>query len=78
MGEKQGNSSYFSNSQESKRAYVCPAKVVRLHKVFIENGEVINTSVKIILRPWNVCLTILLRDPLLVRNDMDVNEHETI
>ena len=25
---------------ESKRAYVCPAKVVRLHKVFIENGEV--------------------------------------
>jgi hypothetical protein len=40
-GERQGNASYFSISQESKRAYVCPAKVVRLHKVFIENGEVI-------------------------------------
>ncbi|CAC5404966.1 pncB [Mytilus coruscus] len=25
---------------ESKRAYVCPAKIERLHKVFIENGEV--------------------------------------
>lgn len=24
---------------ESKRAYVCPAKVERLHKIFIENGE---------------------------------------